>query len=80
MDEDSHILRHQEKAGVSRMVLASVLTMLPVITFGTVGSYLTAGLPQLLEHNGTGIRIDIYQMSWLCKWTSAENKTAINII
>ena len=77
MDVDSHILHLQETAGVKRMVLSSLLTMLPVITFGTAGSYFMAGLPRLLEHNGTGIEIDIYQMSWICK-SSYQSMFTIN--
>ena len=41
--------------------------MLPILTFGTVSAYQTIGLPKLLQPNGTGIIIDIHQMSWLCK-------------
>ena len=50
------------------MILGSMLTMLPVLTFGTLSAFLTVGLPQLLEPNGTGIMIDIYQLSWVCKY------------
>ena len=62
---DGTILAHQETAGVSKMILGSVLTMLPVLTFGTLQSYLTMGLPQLLDTNDTGILLDLNKMSWI---------------
>ena len=62
---DGTILAHQETAGLSRMILGSVLTMLPVLTFGTLQSYLTMGLPQLLDANDTGILLDLNKMSWI---------------
>ena len=68
MENQSHILVQQQSAGVVKMILGSMLTMLPVLTFGTLSAFLTVGLPQLLEPNGTGIMIDIYQLSWVCKY------------
>ena len=62
---DGTILAHQETAGISNMILGSVLTMLPVLTFGTLQSYLTMGLPQLLDTNDTGILLDLNKMSWI---------------
>ena len=82
--DDSHILIHQKSAEVINMMLGSVVTMLPFVTFGTLSAYLTIGdsnlcatlkkcfqslgLPQLLEPNGTGIIIDLHQISWICKF------------
>ena len=81
---DGLVLAHQETAGVARMLLGSVLTMLPVLTYGAmqagvdnvrvvscsdVQAYLTIGLPQLLEPNMTGITIDLNKMSWISETT-----------
>ena len=33
---DGLVLAHQETAGVARMLLGSVLTMLPVLTYGAM--------------------------------------------
>ena len=62
---ESVILDHQKTAEVRGMLLSSVLTMLPVLTYGALQSYLTIGLPQLLEENQTGILLDINKMSWI---------------
>ena len=62
---ESVILDHQKTAEVRGMLLSSVLTMLPVLTYGALQSYLTIGLPQLLEQNETGILLDIIKMSWI---------------
>ena len=62
---ESVILDHQKTAEVRGMLLSSVLTMLPVLTYGALQSYLTIGLPQLLEENETGILLDIIKMSWI---------------
>ena len=59
------ILDHQKTAEVRGMLLSSVLTMLPVLTYGALQSYLTIGLPQLLEENQTGILLDINKLSWI---------------
>ena len=63
--QGSQMLDHQKTARVGRLVLSSVLTMLPVLTYGALQSYLTIGLPQLLEQNPTGIIIDLNKMSWI---------------
>ena len=62
---ESVILDHQKTAEVRGMLLSSVLTMLPVLTYGALQSYLTIGLPQLLEENETEILLDIIKMSWI---------------
>ena len=62
---ESVILDHQKTAEVRGMLLSSVLTMLPVLTYGALQSYLAIGLPQLLEQNETGILLDIIKMSWI---------------
>ena len=67
MSSQDHILLYQRTASVLRMGIPSLLSMLPVLTYGTVSAFQTIGLPKLLEPNGTGIIIDIHQMSWLCK-------------
>ena len=59
------MLDHQKTAELRGMLLSSVLTMLPVLTYGALQSYLTIGLPQLLEENETGILLDIIKMSWI---------------
>ena len=41
--DDSHILIHQKSAEVINMMLGSVVTMLPFVTFGTLSAYLTIG-------------------------------------
>ena len=66
---EGHILIHQKNAGVLRMILSSIIIMLPYITFGTLSAFLTVGLPQFLVPNDTGILIDVYQISWLCELT-----------
>ena len=63
--QGSNMLDHQKTAEVRHMVLSAVLTMLPVLTYGALQSYLTIGLPQLLEQNPTGIIIDLNKMSWI---------------
>ena len=62
---ESVILDHQKTAEMRGMLLSSVLTMLPVLTYGALQSYLTIGLPQLLEENQTGILLDINKLSWI---------------
>ena len=62
---ESVMLDHQKTAEVRGMLLSSVLTMLPVLTYGALQSYLTIGLPQLLEENQTGILLDINKLSWI---------------
>ena len=63
--QGSNMLDLQETAEVWHMALSAVLTMLPVLTYGALQSYLTIGLPQLLEQNPTGIIIDLNKMSWI---------------
>ena len=41
--DDSHILIHQKSAEVINMMLGSVVTMLPFVTYGTLSAYLTIG-------------------------------------
>ena len=65
--QGSQMLDHQKTARVGRLALSSVLTMLPVLTYGALQSYLTIGLPQLLEQNPTGILLDLNKMSWISK-------------
>ena len=36
---DGLVLAHQEAAGVARMLLGSVLTMLPVLTYGAMQAW-----------------------------------------
>ena len=67
MDGQDQIILCQKSASVLIMVYSSILSMLPMLTYGTVSAYLTIGLPKLLEPNGTGIIIDLHQMSWICK-------------
>ena len=64
---ENHILIHQKTAGLVRMLLSSVIIMLPYMSFGTLSAFLTGGLPQLLVPNDTGILVDVYQISWLCE-------------
>ena len=61
------MLVHQAGAGVSRLVQGAGLAMLPVLTYGCLQSYMTIGLPQLLQPNQTGILIDLHKMSWISK-------------
>ena len=65
--QGSRMLDHQRTASVGHLVLSSLLTMLPVLTYGALQSYLTIGLPQLLEQNPTGILLDLNKMSWISK-------------
>merc|ERR1719225_327819 len=65
MAGQDQIILCQKSASVITMVYSSILCMLPMLTYGTVSAYLTIGLPKLLEPNGTGIIIDLHQMSWL---------------
>lgn len=64
---ENHILIHQKTAGVVRMLLSSMIIMLPYMSFGTLSAFLTSGLPRLLIPNETGIILDVYQISWLCE-------------
>ena len=41
--DDSHILIHQKSAEVINMILGSLVTMLPYVSFGTLSAYLTIG-------------------------------------
>ena len=65
--EEGKILTHQQSAGVLRMWLCSLLAMLPFTSSGCIWSYLSMGLPQLLEPNGYGFLLDIHQLSWICR-------------
>ena len=49
------------------MWLGSVLAMLPYTTTGFTYAYCNLGLPQMLEPNGSGILIDIHELSWIGK-------------
>ena len=49
------------------MLVTMAVTMLPVLTYGCVSSFLTIALPKLLTPNPTGIILDVYQVSWICK-------------
>ena len=66
-------MAHQEGAGVSRLVQGAGLAMLPVLTYGCLQSYMTIGLPQLLEPNQTGILINLHKMSWISKTFSCTD-------
>ena len=65
--EEGKILTHQQSAGVLKMWLCSLLAMLPFTSSGCIWSYLSMGLPQLLEPNGYGFLLDIHQLSWICR-------------
>ena len=67
------MLAHQAGAGVSRLVQGAGLAMLPVLTYGCLQSYMTIGLPQLLQPNQTGILIDLHKMSWISKTFSCTD-------
>ena len=67
------MLVHQAGAGVSRLVQGAGLAMLPVLTYGCLQSYMTIGLPQLLQPNQTGILIDLHKMSWISKTFSCTD-------
>ena len=67
MEEEGKILVHQKSAGLINMWLVSILAMLPFLTSGFNYAYSSMGLPQMLEPNGSGILLDIYQMSWISR-------------
>ena len=65
--EENVILSDQRDARLGRMLVTMSVTMLPVLTYGCVSSFLTIALPKLLTPNPTGIILDVYQVSWICK-------------
>ena len=66
--EEGKILSHQQSAGVVKMWLCSLLAMLPFLTSGFYFAYSSMGLPQMLEPNGSGILLDIHQLSWISEY------------
>ena len=66
--EEGKILSHQQSAGVLKMWLCSLLAMLPFLTSGFYFAYSSMGLPQMLEPNGSGILLDIHQLSWISEY------------
>ena len=66
--EEGQILSHQQSAGVLKMWLCSLLAMLPFLTSGFYFAYSSMGLPQMLEPNGSGILLDIHQLSWISEY------------
>ena len=65
--EENVILSDQRDARLGRMLVTMAVTLLPVLTYGCVSSFLTITLPKLLTSNPTGIILDVYQVSWICK-------------
>ena len=61
------LLVHQQTAGVVRLMLCSLLTMLTSFSRGCIISFATSGLPKMMEPNKTGILLDIHQISWISK-------------
>ena len=61
------LLAHQQTAGVVRLILSSLLTMMPAFSKGCIISFATSGLPKMMEPNKTGISLDIHQISWISK-------------
>ena len=61
------LLVHQQTAGVVRLLLCSLLTMLTSFSRGCIISFSTCGLPKMMEPNKTGILLDIHQISWISK-------------
>ena len=66
--EEGKMLSHQQSAGVVKMWLCSLLAMLPFLTSGFYFAYSSMGLPQMLEPNGSGILLDIHQLSWISEY------------
>ena len=67
--EEKDILAHQKDAKLGRMLMTMAVTMLPVLTYGCVSAFLTIALPKLLTSNPTGIVLDVYQVSWICRFS-----------
>ena len=67
MTMDGAMLSHQQRAGVTKLVLGSVLAMLPCLSYGCLQSYFTIGLPKLMEPSQTGILLDLHQISWISR-------------
>ena len=59
--EQNAILSDQRDARLGRMLVTMSVTMLPVLTYGSVSAFLTVALPKLLTSNPTGIILDLYQ-------------------
>ena len=59
----------QRDATLGRLTVTMAVTMMPVLTEGCVSAFLTIALPKLLTSNPTGILLDVYQVSWICRFS-----------
>jgi len=59
------MIQHQKTASTSKLILSSVLTMLPGITYGATLSYIAVALPFFMNPlNQSGIVLDVEESSW----------------
>ena len=65
MEEENIILSRQKKANVARIFSICSIIMLPVLSFGFDGAFMTTAMPKYLKANPTGIVLDLYQVSWI---------------
>ena len=65
MEEENIILSRQKKANVARIFMIFAIIMLPVLSYGFDGAFMTTALPKYLETNPTGLVLDLYQVSWI---------------
>ena len=70
--EQNAILSDQRDARLGRMLVTMSVTMLPVLTYGSVSAFFTIALPKLMTSNPTGIILDVYQVSWICRFSSSD--------
>lgn len=59
-------MEEEQKSGsVVRMVVSSLVIMLPELTSGFMMAYSSNGLYKFMSTNGTGFVLDIDQISWI---------------
>ena len=56
---------HQKTGSVVRMVVSSLVIMLPELTSGFMMAYSSNGLYKFMSPNGAGFVLDIDQISWI---------------
>ena len=65
MPGSEDVEEHQKSGSVVRMVVSSLVIMLPELTTGFTMAYSSNGLYKFMAPNGAGFVLDIDQISWI---------------
>ena len=68
MPGSEDVEEQQKNGSVVRMVVSSLVIMLPELTSGFMIAYSSNGLYKFMSTNGTGFVLDIDQISWISKY------------